>query len=115
MAIERKIHIFIPELDGSDCGKPTKGRLELVTGKGHRGGIKSGYSFSQVGESFVVHKFNFGGGGDFAGTVLTVPGVCTQKKIDAQHAMVFTPEVQAELTAKTLAYYLAQVKEVSNG
>lgn len=110
MAEDRKTHVYLPELDNQSInGEATKGRLTLETGKSYKGGIESSFKVCHVGKNFTSHAFGLGSGlGDFSGKILRVVGIATQKKIDAQHAQVFTPEVIADITAKALAYYAAK-------
>ena len=103
MAQDRATNIDMPALDNKDG----KGRLVLETGKGYRGGVKSDYKVVHVGDRMFIHVFGCQGMGgcDLRGVIKQTPGTCTQKKIDAQHAEVFTPEVIEQLKAKALAYY----------
>lgn len=109
MAVDRIIKVALPELDtpDGDLGRASRGSLELETGKHYSGGIRSHYTVFHIGECMKQHQFSLSrvGKGDASGTVKTVPGIATQRKIDAQHADVFTPEVIEEIRLKALAHY----------
>lgn len=88
-----------------DMGREVRAELTVETDKGYRGGIESDARVSWVGNGFRTHAFGLGAGGDFTKKFLLTPGICTQKKIDTQHAQVFTPEVLDALTAEAKDYY----------
>lgn len=109
MAIDRTTHVIVPELDTTGksyfSSEPTKGKIELTTGKGYRGGIKSDFSVFHVGDQMKIHVFGTAERGDLSGTVKVVSGVATQKRIDQQHAEVFTPAKIEEIRQQVIAHY----------
>lgn len=88
-----------------DTGRPQHAFLTIATDKGYRG-ITSDAQVMWHGAHSRQHAFGLGGGGDFS-KVITVNKTAraTQRVIDSQHGLTFTPEVIAALTAEALAYY----------
>ncbi len=90
---------------GERGGRRQRAVLTLDTGKAYNGGIESHVRVFWLSEHSRSHAFGLAGGGDFSKDILKVPGVCTQRKIDAQHAAVFTAEAVAALVKEALLEY----------
>ena len=106
MANKRRIEIFIPELDRTTGDKAlTEGLCVLVleTDKAYRGGVECDgrVHWQRNGfQSTVLFQ-------DYAKTYVTRPGVATQKKIDTQHAEIFTEARILEIVTEVRAFYAA--------
>ena len=75
--------------------------LELHTGKGFRGGVRSSVTvFWSDGQFRSTMLF-----GDFNREVAAAPGTATQKAIDRQHDAIFTPDTVARIVDEARAYY----------
>lgn len=95
-SIKQDIELGITNAEGR------RGLLEIQTGKGFRGGVRSSvtvfWSDGQFKSTALLQDFNK--------NVLVTPGVCTQKKVDTQHAAVFTAEGIAALVAEAKGQYV---------
>lgn len=94
-AKKQSIELGISKKDGS------VGRLKLRTDKGYHGGIRSNASVMWAKGGFESCVLL----GEFDVTLKTEAGVATQKRIDAQFAAAFTPEVVADLIENAKAFY----------
>ncbi len=90
---------------GERGGRRQRAVLTLDTGKAYNGGIESQVTVFWLSDCSRSHAFGLAGGGDFSKKLLVTPGICTQKKVDAQHAAVFTEAAVAALVEEAKAYY----------
>lgn len=98
MAYQRTTTISL-NVSGMDAGTPVVAHLILTTDRASKGGIESLAIVEWRGGVCAVRAFGRGDSGDFYRTVHQTDRMvrATQKRIDTQHAEVFTPEVVKEL------------------
>ena len=102
MAQEPKQIIPIPELD-SEAGAA---QMELSTEKYDTGKIVSAAHIHFVKDGMLTFELC----GDFRKVLLRTTARASQKMLDAQHTLVFTPETIEALKAEALAFYAAKKK-----
>jgi hypothetical protein len=112
------IKLDITRIEYGMAGRAQEAVLEIRTGKGYSGGVRSDCSVFWHGNHSRCQMLGLGGpGGDYGKKLkqseLTIKA--TQKAIDKQHAEVFTPDVIAGLVEAAKAHYAKYVADGVDG